>query len=178
MDAVKSLNYSEIMKPVAEEMAFYAAYHRDARNRATHFIGVPAIMLSLFILLAWPRIEVAGFAISAAMLLAAAVLVYYFLLDVALGFAMWAVTGVLVWLGELIAAQATGWLWFAVLFIGGWALQLLGHVFEGRKPALVDNLFQIFVAPIFLCAEIFFALGYKPELRAKVEERALRMRHE
>jgi uncharacterized membrane protein YGL010W len=37
----------------------------------------------------------------------------------------------------------------------------VGHAFEGRKPALADNLFQIFVAPIFLAAEVFFALGLK-----------------
>jgi uncharacterized membrane protein YGL010W len=62
------------------------------------------------------------------------------------------------------------------LFVGGWALQLWGHVYEGRKPALVDNLFQIFVAPIFLAAEVFFALGYKPALHAAVQKRALEMR--
>ena len=164
------------MKPLEDQMAIYAAYHRDARNRATHFIGVPAIMLALFIALAWLRVEFGGIAISAAMLLAAAVLVYYFLLDVPLGLAMWLVTGVLVWLGERIAAQPTGWIWFAVLFVGGWVLQLIGHVFEGRKPALADNLFQVLIAPIFLCAEVFFALGYKRELHAKVEEQAFRIR--
>ena len=79
---------------------------------------------------------------------------------------------------EIIADQGTlqGWLWFAILFMGGWILQLIGHVFEGRKPALADNFFQIFVAPIFLCAELFFALGYKPKLHAAVQERALKMR--
>ena len=41
-------------------------------------------------------------------------------------------------------------------------------LFEGRKPALADNLFQIFVAPIFLAAEVFFALGYKPQLHQRV----------
>jgi len=56
-------------------------------------------------------------------------------------------------------------------FIGGWIFQLLGHVFEGRKPALADNLFQIFVAPIFLVAEVFFALGLKHEVRKRIEER-------
>ena len=55
-------------------------------------------------------------------------------------------------------------------------MQLVGHAFEGRKPALADNLFQIFIAPIFLCAELFFALGYKPKLHAAVQERALKMR--
>jgi uncharacterized membrane protein YGL010W len=178
MDAVKMLNYSEFMKPLEEQMGFYAAYHRDARNRATHFVGVPTIMLSLFIPLAWLRADIAGLSISAAMLLAAVVLVYYFLLDVPLALAMLALTALLLWAGDAIAQLGAlqSWLWFAVLFVGGWMLQLVGHVFEGRKPALADNLFQIFVAPIFLCAEVFFALGYKPKLRASVEQRALRMR--
>jgi len=172
------LNYSVFMKTLEEQMAFYAAYHQDVRNKATHFVGVPAIMLSLFIPLAWLRLDVGGVAISAAMLFAAVVLVYYFLLDVPLALAMLVVSAVLVWMGDLIASQGTaqGWVWFGALFVGGWILQLVGHVFEGRKPALTDNLFQIFVAPIFLCAELFFALGYKPKLHAELQERARRMR--
>ncbi len=43
-------------------------------------------------------------------------------------------------------------------------------------PALVDNLFQVFVAPILLAAEVFFALGYKPQLYQSVQKRALKMR--
>jgi uncharacterized membrane protein YGL010W len=162
------------MKSLEDQMSVYAAYHQDARNKATHFIGVPLIMLSLFIPLAWLRIEIGGITLTAAMLFGAAVLAYYFILDLMLGLAMLAITGVLVWLGQLIAAQGTlqGWSWFALLFVGGWILQLVGHVFEGRRPALADNLFQIFVAPIFLAAEVFFALGYKPSLRRRVEERA------
>ena len=159
-------------------MAIYSAYHQDARNRATHFIGVPAIALSLFIPLAWLRVEVAGVAITAGMMLTAIVLAYYFALDLVLGLAMLLVFGVLLFAGERIAAlgAARGWSWFALLFLGGWILQLVGHVFEGRRPALADNLFQIFIAPIFLCAELFFALGYKPRLHAAVRERVLRLR--
>ena len=159
-------------------MATYAAYHQDARNKATHFVGVPVIILSLFIPLAWIRIEVGGLALSAAVIFAAVVVAYYFLLDVPLALAMLVVFGVLAWIGQSIAMQGKliGWSWFAALFIGGWILQLVGHVYEGRKPALADNLFQIFVAPIFLAAEVFFALGYKPALHAAVQERAQRMR--
>ena len=162
------------MKNIEEQMSIYAAYHQDPRNKATHFIGVPAIVLSLFIPLAWLRFG----DVSAAMLLAAAVLFYYLLLDVPLGLAMLAVFALLAWVGKQIALQGAvaGWSWFAVLFVGGWILQLLGHVYEGRRPALADNLFQIFVAPIFLAAEVFFALGYKPALHAAVLQRAQRMR--
>jgi uncharacterized membrane protein YGL010W len=166
------------MKPIEEQMSFYAAYHQDARNKATHFIGVPAIMLSLFIPLAWIRIDVAGVPLTAAMLFAAVVLIYYFVLDVPLALAMLVITAAMVWIGQRIAelGAVQGWIWFAVLFVGGWIFQLVGHVYEGRRPALTDNLFQIFVAPIFLAAEVFFALGYKPRLRQEVQHRALQLR--
>jgi uncharacterized membrane protein YGL010W len=162
------------MKSIEEQMATYAAYHQDARNKATHFVGVPVIVLSLFIPLAWLRIG----DVSVAMLFASVVVAYYFMLDAPLALAMVVVFGVLAWIGQSIAMQGKviGWSWFAALFIGGWILQLVGHVYEGRKPALADNLFQIFVAPIFLAAEVFFALGYKPALHAAVQERARRMR--
>jgi uncharacterized membrane protein YGL010W len=162
------------MKTLEDQMAFYAAYHQDGRNKASHFIGVPMIVLSLFIPLAWLRVDIGGVPVTAAMVFAGAVLVYYFILDVPLALAMLAVNALLIWLGHQIAGlgMAQGWAWFAVLFVGGWIIQLVGHVFEGRKPALADNLFQIFVAPIFLAAEIFFALGYKPALHDAVRRRA------
>jgi uncharacterized membrane protein YGL010W len=108
------------------------------------------------------------------MLLSASVLAYYFVLDVPLALAMAVVIGLLLWLAGWISAfpPTQAWIVFAVLFVGGWILQLVGHVFEGRRPALVDNLLQIFVAPLFLAAEVFFALGYKPELRQAVQRRA------
>src|SRR2546422_5264964 len=106
------------MKPIEEQMATYAAYHQDARNKATHFIGVPTIVLSLFIPLAWLRLD----AVSAAMVVAAALVVYYLVLDLVLGLAMLVVLAVLAWVGERIAMQGAvaGWTWFGVLFVGGW----------------------------------------------------------
>ena len=158
------------MKTLEHQMSFYAAYHQDGRNKATHFVGVPAIVLSLFIPLAWIRVEVGGITLTAAMIFAAAVLIYYFMLDVALAAAMLVLNAILIFIGHRIAdlGAAQGWAWFGVLFVGGWIFQLVGHVYEGRRPALTDNLFQIFVAPIFLAAEVFFALGYKPELHARI----------
>ena len=166
------------MKTLADQMSTYAAYHQDGRNKATHFVGVPVIILSLFIPLAWLRVPLGEFELTGAMLFAGVVVAYYFVLDIPLALAMLVTTGLLVWAGEAIAqlGYPAGLAWFFLLFVGGWALQLVGHVYEGRKPALADNLFQIFVAPIFLAAEVFFALGYKPKLHEEVQRRALKMR--
>jgi uncharacterized membrane protein YGL010W len=159
-------------------MSFYAAYHQDARNKATHFVGVPMIVFSLMIPLGWLRVDAGGFALSAALVVTSILLLYYLVLDVPLGLAMGVVFALMLWGAEPLSSASLGVsaAWFLVLFVAGWALQLWGHVYEGRKPALVDNLFQIFVAPIFLAAEVFFALGYKPRLHEAVQRRALDMR--
>ena len=166
------------MKTLEDQMSFYAAYHQDARNKATHFVGVPLIAFSLMIPLGWLSADLGGVSVSAALVVTAILLLYYLVLDVPLGLAMCAVfTAMLVGAEPLSQAPFMASLgWFLLLFIGGWALQLWGHVYEGRKPALVDNLFQIFVAPIFLAAEVFFALGYKPRLHEAVQRRAMEMR--
>src|SRR4029078_11998144 len=97
---------------------------------------------------------------------AAIVMLYYVFLDALLAVATSVITALFLTGAACVAGQGTlaGWDAFALLFVGGWIIQLVGHAFEGRKPALADNLFQIFIAPIFLCAEIFFALGYKTRL--------------
>ena len=166
------------MKTLEDQMSFYAAYHQDARNKATHFFGVPLIAFSLMIPLGWLRADLEGFSVSAALVVTALLLLYYLLLDIPIGLASCALFGLMLWGADGLSQAPLGasLVWFLVLFVGGWALQLWGHVYEGRKPALVDNLFQVFVAPIFLAAEVFFALGYKLRLHEAVQRRALEMR--
>jgi uncharacterized membrane protein YGL010W len=41
----------------------------------------------------------------------------------------------------------------------------------GRKPALTESLFQVFVAPFFLALEVLFVFGYRKDLFDKVETR-------
>ena len=56
-----------------------------------------------------------------------------------------------------------------VAFVAGWAVQLTGHYYEGRKPALMDNIMQVFNAPLFLAVESMFMLGWRNDLRSKIE---------
>jgi uncharacterized membrane protein YGL010W len=43
-------------------------------------------------------------------------------------------------------------------------LQFLGHHYEGKRPALLDNIFQGFIGPMFLVAETLVAMGYRADL--------------
>jgi len=151
------------VKTLDEQMAIYAAYHRNRWNKLSHFIGVPAIIFAILIPMSWVAIEDG---VTLAHVFLGVVLAYYFLLDVPLAVATTVMAGALFYVAKLAAGTgiASGWIWFAVFFAGGWIFRLVGHVFEGRRPALADNLFQIFIAPLFLVAEVFFALGLKRDL--------------
>ena len=62
---------------------------------------------------------------------------------------------------------------FLVLFVGGWILQFIGHYYEGKRPALVDNIFQGFIGPMFLVAETLVAAGYRADLGVAMGEGAM-----
>ena len=61
--------------------------------------------------------------------------------------------------------------WAGGLSAASWIAQFVGHgVFEGRAPALFDNLVQAFVlAPFFVWMEILFYFGYRPELKSRLD---------
>lgn len=160
------------LKPLAEQMYVYSSYHRNPRNKAFHFVGVPMITFSILIPMALLRVTLVDpFYVSLAMVFVLGVLVYYFLMDVPLALAMVVFIVPVLAAAEWVAAQPVA-VWapvFAAFFVVGWIIQLIGHGFEGRRPALADNLFQVIVSPIFLMAELFFALGIKKGLHDEVE---------
>ena len=53
------------MKTLAQQMAVYNAYHRNPKNKATHFIGVPLIIFALMIVLSWPSVAIDGVPVTA-----------------------------------------------------------------------------------------------------------------
>ncbi len=160
------------MKSLSDQMAVYAAYHRHPVNRGIHFLGIPAIVWSIMVFLAFiPLFESAGIAVTGAHVAIVILLAYYLALDFALGVASVVVfTVLLVSALQLVTYDSQlAWMAGADVFVLGWVVQFLGHgVWEKRRPALVDNLFQVFVAPIFLVAATAFGLGLKKQLHAEV----------
>ena len=151
----------------ARQLAIYASYHRDHRNRATHFIGIPAIVFSILVPLVLVKID----GISLALMVAIFAVLGWVALDRVIGLAMLVMMVPMLLIAEWVAGfgSSTAWIVFAVFFVGGWAFQLVGHFWEGRRPALADNLFQAFIGPMFIMAEVLMALGLKQELKAVVD---------
>ena len=79
-----------------------------------------------------------------------------------------------VWAWCFLFTLSTGaWLWWGIgLCVVGWAIQFVGHVYEGRKPAFVDDLVGLVIGPLFVVAEAVFALGLRRDLHAAIEQRA------
>jgi uncharacterized membrane protein YGL010W len=162
------------MRTLVDQLSQYAAYHRDRRNIATHFIGIPMIVQAVAVLLARPVLADLGpLAISAATLVTLATALYYLRLDGRLGAAMVPLLGLALWCAQWLAAQPTPvWLgWGLGLFVVGWLFQFVGHYWEGRKPAFVDDLVGLVIGPLFVLAEAAFLLGLRRDLQQQIEAR-------
>ena len=162
------------MKTLTDQLAQYAAYHRDRRNIATHFIGIPMIVLAVQVLLSRPVIANVGAPITPALLLTVLTCIYYLVLDRPLGALMCALMAAGLAMAWPLAAQSTAlWLWSGVgLFVLGWVIQFVGHIWEGRKPAFVDDIVGLVIGPLFVVAEAVFALGGRRALHDAITARA------
>ena len=160
------------MSALERNLVQYAAYHRDRRNIATHLAGVPVIVFSGLLAMTTFAIPIGPLAVTGAAITAIAMVAWYLWLDRALGVAM-AITLFVLCAGASEMAPRLGNAWTlvvaALLFTGGWALQFLGHKFEGMKPAFFDDVKQLLVGPLFVCAEIAFLCGARGELRDRIE---------
>jgi uncharacterized membrane protein YGL010W len=160
------------MTSLPAQLGSYAAYHRDRWNRLTHFVGVPLVAFALLLALSWLRFAPAPeLPLSGGVLFYVGSLLYYFVLYWRMARVQLVVTLPLLIAAEWVARMPfeVSVVVFAAAFVGGWAFQLLGHAIEGRRPALTDNLLQVFNAPLFLTAEVLVGLGYRSDLRGAAE---------
>ena len=131
---------ASLFRPTLDLMAQYAAYHRDRRNIATHFIGIPLIVFAISVLLARAEFDIAATPMNAAIVLWGITALWYLTRgNLVLGAATAVVNGVLTALAMTLvqSATTTGWLVFGIgSFVIGWVFQFVGHYYEGRKPAL------------------------------------------
>ncbi len=161
------------MRTLVDYLAEYAAYHRDERNILTHFVGIPMIVLAVVILLSRPVFPVGDWSLTPAMLVVTAAGLFYLYLDRGLGLIMGGLLLLCLWAAHAIAAETTG-AWLAQglgLFVTGWVFQFVGHYYEGRKPAFVDDLMGLVTGPLFVVAEVLFRLGLRTELEQIIEQR-------
>ena len=162
------------MRTTADLLSQYAAYHRDQRNIVSHFVGVPMIVFAVGVLIARPSFALGGVLLTPAWIAFALAAAWYLTRgNLALGVASSAAVGVLILFAHHAAdGSLAAWLgWGLGVFVVGWAIQFVGHWYEGRKPAFVDDLVGLLIGPMFVTAEALFMLGWNKALLAEIEKR-------
>jgi uncharacterized membrane protein YGL010W len=150
------------------QLADYVEYHRDPWNCAMHVFGIISLFLAAILPLSlWP-VHALGAYGTMAPIMVLPVLIYWLLLDAALGTAILAAAVLLLSAAAIIvnhAGPVTVWSITAILIVLGVSLQVVGHrIFERRQPALVDNPTHLLLGPIFVMAKLFIALGFRHDL--------------
>jgi len=154
----------------------YGAYHHNVVNKWIHILCVPIILYTANGFGEFCQIDYQGTKINWILLINTFAILYYLSLHVVSGL----ITGLLMYSAhflftkEYIAGEENAfWMIFSAHVIG-WVAQFIGHgVFEGRKPALMDNLLQVFSAPLFVVLEVLFMIGYNPGLALRCEKAVL-----
>lgn len=152
----------------------YAASHRHPFNVFVHMVGIPTIMLGVFIPLTWVGMEIGDVYLNLAHVVLLGFFLFYLTLDklfavvfLVFGFA---VTQLAVVIGELPTRTAA--IIAAAAFFGGYAAQFVGHAVEKSVPVLVKHPVQAnLAAPFFTVVEMFKILGLRDELFNQVQDR-------
>ncbi|TID17034.1 gb [Venturia nashicola] len=164
-----------------KQLTFYGAYHHNSVNVGIHVTCVPAILLSALLLASnSPSVPLPSYLsipnlpVNLGTFAAFGYSILYILMEPVAGSLLFPILmGSTAYSNHLIAAYGnTANKWAGAVHIFAWIAQFIGHgAFEGRAPALLDNLVQaLFLAPFFVWMEILFFLGYRPELKSRVNK--------
>ncbi|KAH8592001.1 hypothetical protein B0O99DRAFT_630926 [Bisporella sp. PMI_857] len=165
-----------------KQLTFYGSYHHNPTNVAIHMTCIPLLLATGLLLgtntptiiplpswLTIPNLPL-NFGTIAAIIYAG----FYMLLEPVAGTILFPVIlGWTAFSNHLTSGNAYTTNTTAVaVHIIAWLAQFVGHgVYEGRAPALLDNLLQALVlAPFFVFMELLFSLGYRPELQKRVND--------
>ena len=157
------------MNTLEEHLGQYAAYHQDRRNVATHFVGIPLIILGIVFALSTVSFSLGQSHITLAWVVSLLVCAYYFRLNFTYGLLMLILLmGACAWGAELATLNHSLWIALAA-FVVGWIFQFVGHLWEGRKPAFLDDIMGLLIGPLFVLYEFLLILGLGKELKTKVD---------
>ncbi|MBC8987331.1 DUF962 domain-containing protein [Pedobacter sp. N36a] len=150
----------------------YAESHQNHTNEMIHWICVPLIVFSLLGLvwaIPFPYLaflgKYNGFVNWASFLIAFSVYYYYKLSPIMsylmlLLICLMSFFIVMLEKWELAGGPAV-WLVCAVIFVGSWIGQFIGHKIEGKKPSFLEDVKFLLIGPIWLLHFICKKIGLK-----------------
>lgn len=157
-----------------QQLTFYASYHNNKINQLIHIIFVPTIVWTVLV---WTSntVLIPNYSFTLANAITAFYSSYYFSLE---PFATLFYAPILIGLNYaavLFVQNVPNAISYSIgIHVASWIFQFIGHgVFEGRSPALFDNLFQAFaLAPLFVWLEVLFTVvNYRPALQKSLKNK-------
>lgn len=151
----------------------YAASHQHPFNIFVHMIGIPTIMLGVFIPLTWVGIEIGGVSLNLAHALLLGFFLFYLTLDKTFAFVFLIFAFLIAQFAGYLSGQEamSPGLIAAGAFFGGYAAQFIGHAVEKSMPVLVKHPVQAnLAAPFFTVVEMFKIVGLRDDLFNAVQE--------
>ncbi len=155
-----------------EMLCGYAAAHQHPFNVAVHLIGIPTIMLGVFIPMTWLSADLPGVSINLAHLTVLGLFIFYLTLDWVFALAFLVIGLLVAQLAATIGALSLtlAWTASAAAFFGGYALQFVGHAVERSAPVILKHPIQAnLAAPFFTIVEVFHLLGVRNTLFTEVK---------
>lgn len=162
------------MQSLPHLLSRYEGYHTKRITKVTHSIGIPFLIFAILIFLGWIHLSMPNlFEISTAWIALAALLIYYYFLDTLLAAGVMVFLVLLALIAELFSQPVItglGVMVFLAALVIGCTLQYIGHRYEKKKPAFMDGIELVLIAPLYLFAQLMFALGYRKDLQNKMKK--------
>ena len=149
------------------ELSFYKYYHQNPINKWIHFFCIPLIVLSIIVLLndfyilnerynkKLNKID-RIWKYKMSNLIIILYVISYSTISLKIGIVMFIYFMILKCLSNFLLLRIKNNLIPIIMFAVGWILQFIGHFIEGRRPALIDSIFQAFFqAPLFSLEVLF-----------------------
>lgn len=146
-------------------LAEYGESHRDAVNKAIHWLCVPVIfwcVLALLSELPFPAALTGVVRYGWAQVAAVLATLYYLTLSLPLTIGMALFTSACLGLvGWARSGPLPVWELALAAFVVAWIGQFVGHAIEGRKPSFFKDLQFLLIGPAWLMAHVFRRLGVR-----------------
>ena len=169
---------------------FYNKYHSNGCNKLIHYLCIPILVFTLFILLNYiPYYYKIDYLenysikdvsynlinsnttldhiiiINTSSCLYVLYMIYYLILNIITGIISIPIYGTILITSNYLVYNYYNRSWVGALFFQciSWLFQFMGHYyFENNRPALCDSLFKsILIAPFFVIFDLLHICGYK-----------------
>lgn len=155
------------MRSLSQFLHDYGDSHQNPVNQWVHIVCVPAILIStlglLWLIPVGDWLGLSGSAahwVNGATILAALSGIVYLRLSLGVFVLMAGWFALSAWIIQIVQASGLSLFWTSlVVWVLAWAIQVVGHKIEGKKPSFVEDLVFLLIGPIFVSIEFAAKLG-------------------